>query len=211
MPAFAPGGAHACVVRYSRRDLESRFTEAAIAGVQTAACRNFAHGRHHWLARHGDSTGVIAFAAACEDVARKTLALLPAPIPRHEVVIGSGVDGALAAVCQSMFLAFVAGEGRGIVPGRPHVPKFGRKLYHLRAMPAPLEGNGDDDRERLNLAIERKTAIPVSALAARGELDHWVEHFRAFVERLASARIRAIALDYDATLCGAGRGGGQAA
>lgn len=196
---------HGTTTKPAAMDVESRFTEAALASVQAADYRNFAHGRHHWLARHGDSTGVIAFATAGDDVARKTLALLPAAIPRHEVVVGPGIAGALAAVCHSILLAFVTGEGKGIDPGRPHVSTFGRRLYHLRAMPALFEGNGGAACERRNLAIERKAALPVSALAARGELDRWVEYFRAFVDRLASARIRAIAVDYDATLCGAGR------
>jgi len=196
---------HGTTTKPAAMDVESRFTEAALGCVQPADYRNFAHGRHHWLARHGGSTGVIAFATAGEDVARKTLALLPAAIPRHEVVVAPGVAGAAAAVCQSLFLAFIAGQDRGIDPGRPHVPMFGRKLYHLRAMPAPFEVHGERARERLHLAVEQKTALPISALVARGELDRWVEHFRAFVERLASARIRAIAVDYDATLCGVGR------
>jgi hydroxymethylpyrimidine pyrophosphatase-like HAD family hydrolase/fructoselysine-6-P-deglycase FrlB-like protein len=186
-------------------DIESRFTEAALGCVQPADYRNFAHGRHHWLARHGKSTGVIAFATAGDDVARKTLALLPGAIPRHEVVVAPGVAGAAAAVFQSLFLASVAGQHIGIDPGRPHVPTFGRKLYHLRAMPAPFARHGERSHERMHLAIERKTDLPIPALAARGELDQWVEHFTAFVKRLASARIRAIAVDYDATLCGADR------
>ena len=196
---------HGTTTKPAAMDVESRFTEAALGCVQPADYRNFAHGRHHWLARHGKSTGVIAFAMAGDDVARKTLALLPAAIPRHEVVVAPGVAGAAAAVCQSVFLASIAGQDKGIDPGRPHVPTFGRKLYHLRAMPAPFEGYGERARERLHLAVERKTALTISALAARGELDRWVEHFTAFVGRLASARIRAIAVDYDATLCGADR------
>jgi hypothetical protein len=148
---------------------------------------------------------VIAFATAGDDVARKTLALLPAKVPRHEIVVDRGVNGALAAICQSLFLAFVAGEGRGMDPGRPHVPTFGRKLYHLRAMPDPFEEYGGRTRERFHLAVERKTALPLSALAARGELERWAEHFEAFVDRLAAARLQAIVIDYDATLCGAAR------
>ena len=41
-------------------DLESKFTEAAIGNVQTADYRHFAHGRHHWLAKRGNETGVLA-------------------------------------------------------------------------------------------------------------------------------------------------------
>jgi trehalose-6-phosphatase len=39
-------------------------------------------------------------------------------------------------------------------------------------------------------------------LAARGELDLWIERYRAFVDRLATARLRALVVDYDGTLCG---------
>lgn len=34
-------------------DLESRFTEAALGSIQATDYRNFAHGRHHWLAKRG--------------------------------------------------------------------------------------------------------------------------------------------------------------
>jgi hypothetical protein len=182
-------------------DVESRFTEAALAGVQPADYRNFAHGRHHWLARHATSTAVLAFATEGDELARKTLALLPAAIPHRQVSVGPGVRGALAAVCHSFLLALVAGEAKQLDPGRPRVPTFGRKLYHLRAMPSLFCGAGPNTA-RMNLAIERKTRLPLSALAARGELDRWSGHYRDFVERLAAARIRAIAVDYDGTLCG---------
>ena len=42
-------------------DLESKFTEAAIGNLQCADYRNFAHGRHLWLAKRGDDSAVIAF------------------------------------------------------------------------------------------------------------------------------------------------------
>jgi hydroxymethylpyrimidine pyrophosphatase-like HAD family hydrolase/fructoselysine-6-P-deglycase FrlB-like protein len=182
-------------------DVESRFTEAALASIQPADYRNFAHGRHHWLARHAASTGVLAFAAEGDEVARRTLSLLPAAIPRWQSSVELGVRGALTAVCQSILLALVAGESKGLDPGRPHVPTFGRKLYHLRAMPR-LFPAATSNAERMNLAIERKARVPLATLAARGELDPWLKHYRAFTDRLADARVRAIALDYDGTLCG---------
>ncbi len=192
---------HGSVTKPAAMDVESRFTEAGLAAVQPADYRNFAHGRHHWLARHATSTAVLAFATEGDELPRKTLALLPAAIPHWQVSVGPGVRGALAAVCHSFLLALVAGEAKALDPGRPHVPTFGRKLYHLRAMPSLFCGAGPIT-ERMNLAIERKTRLPLSALAARGELDRWSVHYRDFLERLATARIRAIAVDYDGTLCG---------
>ena len=44
-------------------DLESKFTEAALGNLHIADYRNFAHGRHHWLAKRGTSSGVLALVA----------------------------------------------------------------------------------------------------------------------------------------------------
>jgi len=195
---------HGASTKPAAMDVESRFTEAALANAQPADYRNFAHGRHHWLARHTETSAVLAFSEEGDDVARKTLALIPAAIPRWQVCVEPGLRGAISAVCYSLLLAFVAGESKSLDPGRPHVPTFGRKLYHLRAMPR-LYPQSDIADERMNLAIERKTQLPITGLAARGQLDSWRQHYRTFVERLATARIRAIAVDYDGTLCGAHR------
>src|SRR5207249_1115932 len=40
-------------------DIESKFSEAALGTTQLADFRNFAHGRHNWLAKRGDSTAVL--------------------------------------------------------------------------------------------------------------------------------------------------------
>lgn len=191
---------HGAASKPAAMDVESRFTEAALANVQLADYRNFAHGRHHWLARHAATSAVLAFAEEGDDIARRTLALLPASIPRWLVSVEPGLRGALSAVCHSLFLANVAGTAKGIDPGRPHVPTFGRKLYHLKAMPR-LHSRADSAQERMSLAIERKTGRPLSSLAAQGQLECWSAHYRAFVERLSAARIRGLVIDYDGTLC----------
>jgi hypothetical protein len=103
-------------------------------------------------------------------------------------------------VCHSLLLAEFAGTAKGLDPGRPHVPTFGRKLYHLKAMPC-LFPQANDAQERMNLAIERKSSLPLSALVVRGELAAWIDKYGNFVERLSKARIRAVIIDYDGTLC----------
>ena len=52
---------HGSATRVGALDLESKFTEAAIGNLQVADYRNFAHGRHHWLAKRGDTSAVLAF------------------------------------------------------------------------------------------------------------------------------------------------------
>src|SRR5476651_652935 len=41
-------------------DVESKFTEAALGSVQVADFRHFAHGRHHWIAKRGRESAVLA-------------------------------------------------------------------------------------------------------------------------------------------------------
>ena len=54
------------------------FTEAALGHVQLADYRQFAHGRHHWLAKRGDSSAVIALGTEADaTIMDKTLRLLP--------------------------------------------------------------------------------------------------------------------------------------
>jgi hydroxymethylpyrimidine pyrophosphatase-like HAD family hydrolase len=195
---------HGATTKAAAIDVESRFTEAALANVQSADYRNFAHGRHHWLARHATTSAILAFAEEGDDIARRTLALLPSAIPAWQVSVETGVRGAIAAVYQSLLLAHVAGQLQGIDPGCPKVPIFGRKLYHLRAMPE-LFPRVDAATERRYLAIERKARLPIQTIVSRGQLEIWKDHYSSFVERLAEAKIRAIAVDYDGTLCGPAR------
>jgi hydroxymethylpyrimidine pyrophosphatase-like HAD family hydrolase len=191
---------HGATTKPAAMDVESRFTEAALANVQPADYRNFAHGRHHWLARHAATSAVLAFAEDGDEIAQRTLALLPASIPRWLVSVEPGLRGAISAVCHSLFLADLAGSAKDIDPGRPHVPTFGRKLYHLKAMPR-LHSRANSAQERMNLAIERKTGRPLSSLAIQGQLDGWSAHYRKFIVRLSKARIRGLVIDYDGTLC----------
>lgn len=182
-------------------DVESRFTEAALAAVQIADFRNFAHGRHHWLARHAETSGVLAICESGDKIGQRTLSLIPDSIPRWEVSVESGIRGTVAAVCHSLFLAQIAGMIKGVDPGRPQVPTFGRKLYHLKAMP-PLYPRKSDIQERMNLAIERKSGCSVINLEMQGQIDKWTTLYNKFIGRLAKASIQCVVLDYDGTLCG---------
>ena len=52
---------HGPSTRVGAIDLESKFTEAALGHLQLADYRNFAHGRHHWLAKRSETSAVLAF------------------------------------------------------------------------------------------------------------------------------------------------------
>ena len=52
---------HGPATRIGAIHLESNFTEAALGNLQFTDYRNFAHGRHHWLAKRGHDSAVLAF------------------------------------------------------------------------------------------------------------------------------------------------------
>lgn len=177
-------------------DLESRFVEAALGNIHVADLRNFGHGRHHWIAKRGEDTGIVVLVSdRNESLASKTLRLLP---PTSDVcridLHGSTSAQAISALVVGFYISCGAGEIRGIDPGKPGVPQFGRKLYRLspgRARVSELEL----DRRA---AIRRKCYRDSSDSHQAALLAGYVKA----VKRLANTSIGAIVFDYDGTLCG---------
>jgi fructoselysine-6-P-deglycase FrlB-like protein/hydroxymethylpyrimidine pyrophosphatase-like HAD family hydrolase len=182
-------------------DLESKCTEAALCNVQVADYRNFAHGRHHWIAKEHGDTAVIAFVTAeVRKIAELTLKALPKDVPTLAIDVGKeGPAAAISALAHTLYLIGAAGVAHSVDPGRPHVPPFGRKIYHLKAFGHLELKNGMSRREEIS--ISRKTAQPLQVLEQDGQLKEWRSHYEAFVTRLSNTTIRALVLDYDGTLC----------
>lgn len=182
-------------------DIESKLTEAALGSVQLADYRHFAHGRHHWIAKRRSGSAVLAI--ICGDdrrIAESMLALLPADIPivRFDVPHSGWLAG-ISAMARGFFLAASAGRSRGIDPGDPGVPSFGRDIYHLNVYKAPPEEGPLPSDERL--AIERKARAKIADLSRTSRLDDWREAYRAACSALSETVFCGLALDYDGTLC----------
>ena len=193
---------HGTSTRVGAIDLESKFTEAALGHLQIADYRNFAHGRHHWLAKRGEASAVIAFVTdADRTLAERTLDLIPKHVPVAVVVFDGGPNTvALASLLAALRIVGWAGHRRGIDPGRPGVPEFGRRLYKLR-VPRPRRTAGLSHlTSRENAAIARKSGIVVGRLAALGELDRWRNALVTFLTGLRDTYFAGIVLDYDGTL-----------
>ena len=98
--------------------------------------------------------------------------LLPSiPIVRL-IAKGRGVVACLAALTQGFVVTGSAGNARGIDPGDPGVPAYGRKIYHLRAFgrnatPVSTIPAGEA------AAVERKSGVTISCLIAQDRLDEW--------------------------------------
>lgn len=182
-------------------DIESKFTESALGTVQLADYRQFAHGRHHWIAKNPLSTAVLSLESEDDaQVSAQTLALLPESIPINRVSIRQqGPIADLAGIIEGFYLAAAAGRAKGIDPGRPGVPPFGRKLYHANAFRRSREGDAIPLWKARS--IERKASRSIESLIAEDRLSFWLSSFDSVVQQLADARFQGIVVDYDGTLC----------
>jgi hypothetical protein len=189
---------HGPNARVGAIDLESKFTEAAIGSLHYADWRNFAHGRHHWLAKRGSQSAIIALISdGDERLAERTLALIPDEVPIARIRLsGPPPAVALGALIAALRITGWAGEAREIDPGQPGVPEFGRKLYSLK----PLRGVKARAVDAEVAAIERKACASQAKLVARGQFKFWQDAYREFLRILSEADLVGTVLDYDGTI-----------
>jgi hypothetical protein len=192
---------HGATTRLGAVDLESKFTEAAIGNLQFADWRNFAHGRHLWLAKRGKTSAVLALVSREDSaLAERTLALIPRDIPIARLLFeGSATAASLGSLVAALCIAEWAGAARGIDPGRPGVPDFGRRLYNL-VTPRPRGNVLHVMNERDVAAITRKAGVSIQALEACGQLEWWRSALVTFKRRIGEAVYAGVALDYDGTI-----------
>lgn len=190
---------HAPSLEASAYDIESRFTEAALANVQLSDFRNFGHGRHHWLAKMPTQSSVLSLATAQErDLAEQTLALIPQSTPQASLLVpGRGPQCGLAALVSSIILPECLAPIRQIDPAKPGVPLFGRKLYRLGA----LRTQAPPIPQGLPIAIQRKIDATPATQPTQAESGFWSDAHRRYVTRLAQTRFDSLVLDFDGTLC----------
>src|SRR5580700_951873 len=185
--------------KYAAVDLESKFTESALGRIQLSDFRNFGHGRHHWLAKRNRESAILALCSPADvALAKRTLTFLPKNIPRAVATFSQPFPArSIAALVYAMAVAGNAGVVRGIDPGRPGVPEFGRRIYHIKATEKgrahPNAASGFPLRRKFaTLGLSAKTGLTVSALN---------EAMDSQVSRLGSQNFKALVLDYDGTVC----------
>lgn len=182
-------------------DIESKFTEAGLANSLLSDYRNFGHGRHHWFDKKKKSAIIALITPEEKLISKKTLALLPTSIP--QLVLTSDFKSPLASIdllIKSFYLVNQMGEIQKIDPGKPGVPDFGSKLYHLKyssfyTIKNPLI------HQSAAIAILRKSKVNnLSDLSAK-ELNYWLNAYNNFINKLANAKFGSIIFDFDGTLC----------
>jgi hypothetical protein len=143
------------------------------------------------LARRATNTAVIAVVTPeVESLAERTLALLPKEIPviklRTEV---EGPSGTLPLLLRGYSFIEALGRARGVDPGKPTVPEFGRKLYGLALRLRPAASMPEDRKVHHAPGDHERARVIYRA----GRIE--------FMRRLTEAHLGALAVDYDGTMC----------
>lgn len=182
-------------------DIESKLTEAALANSLLADFRNFGHGRHHWFDKKRKNSAIIALVTPDEkELAKKTVLQLPKDIPVLQINTGKiGAAATIELLIKSFYLINKIGESQGIDPGRPGVPGFGSKLYHLSY--TSFYKRKDVFNKSPYLQIQRKIKPENIDELSPAKLKKWSGHYKQFTDRLAKAHFGSIIFDYDRTLC----------
>lgn len=182
-------------------DIESKLTEAALGSALLSDYRNFGHGRHHWFDKCGKNSCIIALVTPIErELAYKTIGCLPKDIP--VIYIETELESPAASIDMLLkAFRFVndLGKARGIDPGKPGVPSYGRTLYNLdyfkltsRILPA---------EKTLDVAVRRK--LGPSRIENAPLWDYYGEACQRFVKQLNKGKFTTAAFDYDGTLSAA--------
>ncbi|MFC0318743.1 MULTISPECIES: HAD hydrolase family protein [Olivibacter] len=184
-------------------DLESKLAEAALSDVLLSDVRNFGHGRHHWFDKRKAKSAIIALVTPEEKkITDKTLALLPQDIP--VLRINSKHSDGFASIdmlIKSFHFIKRIGQIQGIDPGRPGVPDFGSKLYHLKY--SSFYKKIGDISWNEKIAITRKANLPAYDLLTQKEKKYWHKAYHEFKVKLKSTIYGSIIFDYDGTICSA--------
>lgn len=178
-------------------DFESKCTEAGLIKVLPADLRNFAHGRHHWIAKN-PNTSVICFVTKDEyELAKKTIGILPKTV--SSCILLTNQDG-ISATLDLLFYVFLLvqrlGELKGIDPGKPGVPRFGSQLYRVNyRLSAEAEASG-----ALNSSIIKRMAKRKAFVTYNKDLVTIENAAKEYLEKLSRAYFSGIVLDYDNTV-----------
>lgn len=184
-------------------DIESKLTEAALGAALLSDYRNFGHGRHHWFAKRGKNSCIIALVSPVErELAYKTIGCLPKDVP--VIYLETELETAAASI-DLLLKAFRfvndLGMARGIDPGRPGVPSYGRTLYNLDYY--KLTSRILPTEKTLDVAVRRK--LGAAGMENVALWQHYSEACQRFVRQLNRGKYTTIAFDYDGTLSASDR------
>lgn len=174
--------------------IETSLWETAIAPVQRADFRNFAHGRHVWAARHPDSMFVIALTTATSrEIWSAIRAALPSTIRFLETDLGhAGRFRTASSIAEGLAIVRDLGDIADIDPGRPGRGEFAGAIYGDTGLADLARRLGPAVLHKLE-AVQLHDDPDCPTIAACSARESWIEG-------LSKARIGGILLDYDGTV-----------
>jgi hydroxymethylpyrimidine pyrophosphatase-like HAD family hydrolase len=184
-------------------DIESKFTEAGLGNTQMADFRNFAHGRHNWFDKKNQEAAIVALITPDnEEIAEKTLSLLPKNVPVLRIKSSyQESDASIDLLVKSFHLVKTIGNLVSIDPGRPGVPSYGSRLYNLKYGSLFLKEISTAKSKSLVLPITRKVGYIDYLLMSEKEKEFWKKSLILFKKKVQSARFGGVIFDYDGTIC----------
>lgn len=170
-------------------DLESKIREVGLCDVQIADFREFAHGRHLGLAGGNENRLIVAFPTSRTAT---IWANLHHNFPNSAATItckprsASWPDVVLDSICSVFRLVSWLGCRKGVDPGRPPVPEFGRRIYY-----SPPR-------------LDRGESLPVhwgDVAGRRAYSSDSPQYLRVeYAKAIEKARFDALLFDYDGTV-----------
>lgn len=178
-------------------DLESKLSESGLAAGLVSDFRNFAHGRHYWLANHPSTTAIVALVSSeSKRLWENTAKLIPPEIPIIELATSAaGPQASIPLVSGVMTLVNELGKSQGVDPGKPTVPDFGRRIYHMSSRAAQKRKH-----VMLDQFVQRKLGAPMARWPS-SVTEATASALRETVARLEAQTFGGILFDYDGTLC----------
>ncbi|EQB22029.1 hypothetical protein UNSWDHB_643 [Dehalobacter sp. UNSWDHB] len=115
-------------------DLETRLAESGVASGFLTDPRNFGHGRFIWLDKHPKETKVVLInTLRSQHFMGRLEKSLPKYIDCYRIDSPyDGLLGAIYCITRSILLFGELAQKRGLDPGKPDVPDWGRKVHSLR-------------------------------------------------------------------------------
>lgn len=168
--------------------------EAGLCAVQRTDFRNFAHGRHVWLAHRGPESFILALTGTeTRSVWADIEHALPTAVRRTAYEAGScGRVETAVSLIDALVVVEAIGLATGIDPGRPGAGEFAEALYEAPSLQSVSE--------RLSPAVRKKaSAVRLRDHPSGRDLD-LPAAAKAFVDTLARSSFRGLVLDYDGTL-----------
>jgi len=179
-------------------DLESKLSEAALVYCQCVDFRSFAHGRHLWLANRHSEVAILAITdESTSALWAATKSLFPERIPTLTLDLSGAPEVQLVTgLLAELRLVGEIGRMKGLDPGRPIVPGFGRQMYQLeidKMIPGLPEHSPVELSSKFEVLGAQWPAATESGQISRAGND--------YLGRLKAQTFRAIVFDYDGTLC----------